>query len=85
MIIFSYICFPAASQIVRDATDVTFVSGVHDGSVVVCFKTTEGKTLLGRYDVCTGAKLSGTILSDEPDGMTSMSLDENPCLALSFG
>ena len=73
-----------ASQILREANDVRFVSAVHDGSVAVCFKT-EGKTFLGRYDVCTGAKLSGTVLSDEPDGMTSMSLGEKPCLALSFG
>ena len=73
-----------ASQILREANDVRFVSAVHDGSVAVCFKT-EGKTFLARYDVCTGAKLSGTVLSDEPDGMTSMYLGEKPCLALSFG
>ena len=73
-----------ASQILREANDVRFVSAVHDGSVAVCFKT-EGKTFLGRYDVRTGAKLSGNVLGDEPDGMTSMSLVEKPCLALSFG
>ena len=74
----------AASQVLKEATDVSFVSGVVDGSVAVCFRT-DDKIFLGRYNVCTGAKLSGTVLGDEPDGMASVPLSGKPCLALSFG
>ena len=72
-----------ASHILDEATYVSFISVLHDGSVAVYYFAEE-RTLLGRYDAHTGAKLSEAALKDEPVGMTSVFLNVKSCLALSY-
>ena len=62
---------------------ITFLSPVAGNSVVVCGKL-NGKWKLKLYNLQYGGELCSVKLSDQPDGMTVVTLDGKRCLAVSY-
>ena len=72
-----------ASTICTEHEAVTFLSAVADSSVVICGKLSD-QWKLKLYNLKIGAEVCTARLPNEPDGMTTVTLGDRRCLALSY-
>ena len=64
-------------------THVSYSSLVGDGTIVLCGKVGE-EWKLTQYDLQKGVELSSAFLGELPWGMACVTLNGQPCLAMSY-
>ena len=75
--------FVGLKTVMTECSHISYVSCLADATVVICCKE-HGSWKLLQYDVHNGKEIGRTVLENQPDGITVVTLNGKQCLAMAY-